>query len=136
MLLKTVIAPISRVETSPSIQSRLILDDGSQRSYITRALSAKLELEVVSNKNAIVNGICGNSTVVKTEVVKFHVRTESGETVEVKARVLDKICDPIVEPSTRSTIKAYPRLQNLKFSDGLSRRDQCCGGHLDWGRFL
>ena len=117
VLLKTVVAPVSCDVSSPSVQSRLILDDGSQRSYITRALSEKLGLKAINEKQAIVKGICGKSTIVKSEVVKFFVRTVSGKRVKVKAGVLDTICDPISEPSTRATVKSYPHLRNIKFSD-------------------
>ena len=115
VLLKTVIATVSGEVNETS--ARIIFDDCSQRTYITRVMSEKLGAKVIGSKKTVVNGICGSSTVVESEIVMFYVLTLSQEKIEITARVLDTICDPISQPPTRKTVSTYPHLHSIKFSD-------------------
>ena len=118
VLLKTAIAGVTRDATSPSpVKIRVILDDCSQRSYITRKLSDKLQLRTVEKKNTIVNGICASSTAVKSDIVVFYLHLKSGKKMEVTAGVLDTICAPISQPSVHHVAKTYPHLADITFAD-------------------
>ena len=117
-MLKTAIAGVTRDATSPSpVKIRVILDDCSQRSYITRKLSDKLQLRTVEKKNTIVNGICASSTAVKSDIVVFYLHLKSGKKMEVTAGVLDTICAPISQPSVHHVAKTYPHLADITFAD-------------------
>ena len=118
VLLKTARTEISSLEMpSKSMTARVILDDCSQRSYITRSLSKKLNLKVLSSKEVMVKGICGKSTVVNSEIVEFFLQTKSGNKMKITAGVLDEICDPISQPSVKTAVKNYPHLQDIAFAD-------------------
>ena len=126
VLLKTAVAHVSNSnDGTNSTNARLILDDGSQRSYVQRALKEKLNLKPipVDAEDVIVKGICGRSTIMKSEMVELFVRTDSGTWIKIIAGVLDEICEPINQPSTRCAVRKYPHLKNITFADYHNGKD-------------
>ena len=97
--------------------ARIIFDDCSQHTYITRTMSEKLGAKVIGSKKTVVNGICGSSTVVESNIVMFYVLTLAQEKIEITAGVLETICDSISQPPTRKTVSSYPHLKTITFSD-------------------
>ena len=118
VLLKTAIVDVTRSEKSANpVKVRVILDDCSQRTYITRKIREKLQLDTVDTKNSIVNGICASSTAVKSEVVTFYLHLKSRKKMKITARVLDTICAPITQPAIQDVVNTYPHLADITFAD-------------------
>ncbi len=118
VLLKTAMTAIRRDNSSTrTVKARVILDDCSQRSYITRKLVNELQLNIVDSKPVIVKGICNTSTAVQSDIAKFQLVQKCGRKLEVLAGVLDEICAPISEPSVKAASKNYPHLMDISFAD-------------------
>ena len=80
------------LNTSKKQSTRLILDCGSQRTYITGDLVNKLQL--VSNNTEILTFFTFGSTKpkeFKTPVVEFGLKLKNGHTMNIQANVVPKI---------------------------------------------
>ena len=124
MLLKTAVARVANSENGDvATNARIILDDGSQKSYIQRSVSERLKLKPLESNDVVVKGICGRTTVMKSETVELYIETESKTWIKIRAGILDEICEPINQPSTRCAVRRYPHLANIKFADYHNGRD-------------
>ena len=96
VLLKTAVARVANSENGDvATNARIILDDGSQKSYIQRSVSERLKLKPLESNDVVVKGICGRTTVMKSETVELYIETESKTWIKIRAGILDEICEPI-----------------------------------------
>ena len=118
VLLKTAKGKFCNPNNDRSMQGRILLDEGSQKSYITQQACDKLGLKPVSHHDLVINGACAQSTVLKScKVVQFVIVTHSGQRLIIKASVLNEICHPLTSQPIYSAVKNYAHLKNLHFSD-------------------
>ena len=118
VLLKTAIVSISDVEGEYSCKDRLLLDDASTKSYITKRLRDQLNLRPISNRRIMIKGACASTTVSDCEVVQLRIQTlEPNVYICITASVLDEICHPLDGQTIKLATKKYPHISNLKFSD-------------------
>ena len=75
VLLKTASAEVTSIEYNNKEKCRILFDDCSQKTYITKELSDKLKLKPIAQKNVIINGTCAPSTMKSCDVVKLKVTT-------------------------------------------------------------
>ena len=97
---------------------RILIDEGSQRTYVTYRLCSELNLEPVSSSDLIIRGACGQSTTVeKCDTVNLCLQDTKGESYAVTANVLKNICHPLSPQPIISAQRKYAHLRNLAFSD-------------------
>ena len=119
VLLQTAQAIVHRVDndiTTPRI--RLILDSGSQKTYITRALRDKLQLPTIRTDKVLIKEF-GNDkgTLKKCDLVQLAVRGEDNLTIYIFAYVVDVICSPLSNQVIQFAQNTYPHLRNLRLAD-------------------
>ena len=120
VLLKTAYCEISSQQQQPMTMNhgRLLFDDCSQKSYISKEFAEKLGLKAIHRRAVIINGTCATSTRKMCDVVEFYVQIdEAPHQIKVKARVLDQICHPIPLQPVRSCLQNYRHLKGLKIAD-------------------
>ena len=116
-LLKTAIVEVKNPNESNSTHGRLLLDDGSTKTYITKELCDRLKLEPLYTKNMIINGACNQSTTTRCPVVQLNVVTCSNETITITASVLPSICHPLERQHLNTAMKQYQHLKTIKLAD-------------------
>ena len=105
-------------ENSCKSRVRILLDEGSQRTYITSDLCSKLSLSPVSSTNLVIQGACGQATSVeKCPVVKFALKATDGTDHCVSAHVLKNICAPLKAQPLLSAKQKFSHLHGISFSD-------------------
>ena len=75
---------------------RVIMDSGSQRSYITKRLKDEIGLERCGTEVLSIGTFGGRASFPKEhDLVKVAVRCQSSETLYMEAVVTEKICSPL-----------------------------------------
>ncbi|XP_078368716.1 uncharacterized protein LOC144652543 [Oculina patagonica] len=94
VLLQT--ASCMAINGSNSIPVRVLLDNGSQRSYVSSSVSSRLNLKPVSSENLSINTFGdANYRKQKCNVVKLCLQTRSHEELELFALNYPVICSPL-----------------------------------------
>eukprot|EP00795_Rhopilema_esculentum_P011512 gene11512-21729_t len=105
------------VEPRNQVPVRILLDLGSQRSYITNELKDKLGLTPISTEVLSLNTFGTNSYQKhKCDLVKFKLETQD-KPVEITALSHPTICSPCASPIN---VDCYPHLQGLYLADNKS----------------
>ena len=117
-LLQTAEAFIS-MKNESKIKVRLLLDSGSQRTYVSKALITKLELKSTGKEEIHLSTFGRQSTQAhKSDVHELVLTpTSSNEICKLKAIVMNHICNPITGQDIIWTIEHHEYLQNLKLAD-------------------
>ena len=92
VLMQTALTDVVNLNTSKKLSTRLLLDCGSQRTYISEDLVNKLQL--VPNNTEILTVFTFGSTKpkeFKTPVVDFSLKLKNGQTMNIQANVVPKI---------------------------------------------
>ena len=118
VLLKTAIVSLTDVEQNVGCKGRVLFDDASSRTYITKTLSQNLRLQPLTKKRGIINGACATSTFAECDVVQLKVNTtDPNVQIVVTASVIDEICKPIEGQGTFISTSEYPYLSGVEISD-------------------
>ena len=105
------------VEPRNQVPVRILLDLGSQRSYITDELKDKLGLAPISTEVLNLNTFGSNKYQKhKCDLVKLKLETQ-GKPVEITALSYPTICSPFASPIN---VECYPHLQGLYLADSKS----------------
>ena len=94
--------------TSKKQSTRLLLDCGSQRTYISEDLVNKLQL--VSHNTEILSVFTFGSTKpkeFKTSVAEFGLKLKNGQTVKIQANVVPKITGMIQRVLILSSLNPF-----------------------------
>ena len=116
-LLQTAVVKAS-ASGSSSISCRLLLDSGSEHSFVTRSLARRLRARRVETKAFAVEGFGGRSTTVEQhDRVEITLRSRmGGRALKFRFWVVDRICSPL--PSLpRSTSPLPQRIRELLLAD-------------------
>ena len=117
-LLKTAIVDSANPNNADvSVQGRLLFDDGSTKSYITRDLCDRLKLEPLHTKTLIINGACNQSTTTKCAVVQLNVLTLDRTPITITASVLNSICHPLQTQHLNTATSQYKHLKSIILAD-------------------
>ena len=108
VLLKTAMVSVSKMTDDEYCIGRLLFDDASSRSYITKKLYEKLKLEPISKRQVLIKGACATSTLTDCNVVQLKVKTFDPLYIVVIASVLEEICHPIEGQLIKLAKKNYP----------------------------
>ena len=114
ILLQTASAVVSNLNSSERKNTLLLLDSGSQRSYISEKLRNELNLPTLRRERLFIKTFGNsNSKCKNVDIVPLNVIT-SNKTITIEA-----ICTPdIYDPLTNQNVKAnYNHLKNLKLAD-------------------
>ena len=97
VLLQMATANVSNPRSLRSMKARLILDNGSQRSYISNRIREALELPSLHSKNVLIKtfgSVAGQQK--KCDVVQFCVsKTGGGLNLYLNAYAVPNICSPL-----------------------------------------
>ena len=119
ILLQTAKAAIYRPgQPNKKFLARLILDSGSQRSYVTTTVKDKLRLP--SERKQTISVKTFGSTEENTQsvdVVHLCITTEHGDDVQLSAFVIPLICDPLQSQSIVHASVTHAHLRGLKLAD-------------------
>ena len=104
------------------ISVHILLDNGSQQSYITESLKTRLKLEPVKQKTLHLNTF-GGEKVSKNgcSLVKFYLLCKEGKRIEIQALSFPKICTPL---PAQIDLSDYPHLEDLELADPLDSESQ------------
>ena len=99
----------------------ILMDNGSQRSYISNQLKSKLKLNPLKRERLTLNTF-GNEQFNKREcdLVQVRLQTRVGEDLELMALTFPAICSPL---RTIIEVERYSHLQELDLADVSSTND-------------
>ena len=114
VLLQTAQAMAVNNQNSANTNVRILLNTGSQRSYVTDRLKTKLNLSPVKSETLHLNTFGEeNYNKQQCDVVNLHLQGAHGE-IEVSALCFQKICSPV---SAKVNVDNYFHLQGLELAD-------------------
>ena len=97
------------------IPIRILLDNGSQRTYITEDLQRKLGLKPSAKETVHLNTFGGEGFSKNIcQVVKLELQGVNSERIQVNALSFPKLCSPL---PARVDLNDYPHLENLELAD-------------------
>ena len=101
------------------IKVRLLLDSGSQRTYVSKALTTKLELKSTGTEEIHLSTFGRQSTQAhESDVYELALSpTSSNEQFIIRAIGMNHICNPITGQDIIWTIEHHKHLHNLKLAD-------------------
>lgn len=126
-LLQTCLADVSNAETQSIQQCRVLLDCGSQRSYIIETVANLLELTIVERVNlSIFTFGTPSPREIESPIVKFKLTTRTGVTRILYANVVPHISNGISPPNFKNPERLWndASLKYLTFADDGSRGDE------------
>ena len=123
VLLQTATAYAYNSANSKRTKIRMLLDSGSQRSYITNELKEKLDLKPTKQETLHLKTF-GEEGFKRQKCDMFSLQLQGEDGVldiELSALAFPVICSPV---STRINIQEFPHLDGLQFADNLDGGDQ------------
>ena len=100
------------------ITIRIMLDGGSQRSYVTQRVRETLGLEPEGVEQVQINTFGSESTTLQTvEMTKFAISLKTGSPVHVMFSTVPLICEPLSCQPIAYTKEKYGHLANLDLAD-------------------
>ena len=131
ILLQTANASVSRIhQPHPAVTIRILLDRGSQRSYISERAKEKLDLFPKRKEKLFIKTLGQeNEDLRECGIVKFCVRgLNQSSGVQMTAHTVPLICGPLVNQAVQFAQQSYSHLVDLKLADQPS---QDCGSEVD-----
>ena len=126
ILLQTARATIYNPDNpdGPKVKARLILDGGSQCSYVSSKLRETIGLEPKSQGSVTIKTFGSSETNPQViDVVNLGIKAVYGSDIEVSAFVVPLICQPLKNQFVSNASKTYSYLSNLHLADYLSGQD-------------
>ena len=119
VLLQTARAIVYRPDSPTFTEiTRVILDGGSQRSYITGRLREALTLPTQSSESLVIKMFGSEGGRAQTcDVVNLGVRTRDGAHVDLKLLVVPLICEPLSGQPVSCASERFPHLFGLEMAD-------------------
>ena len=118
-----------------SIEVHIILDNGSQKSYVTNRIKRLLGLRTLGKKPLSIMTFGASEERRHTcDAVKIGLRTREGAHQEVQLLTVPLICEPIRRPSIQFCIEKYSHLRELELieSEGEIKPDVLIGSDHYW----
>ena len=117
ILLQTASAVVSNLNCSERKNTLLLLDSGSQRSYISEKLRNELNLPTLRRERLLVKTFGNsNSKCKNVDRVPLNVIT-SNKMITIAAICTPDICDPLTNQNVKAVSTNYNRVKNLKPAD-------------------
>ena len=117
----------------------VILDTGSQRSYITERMRVNLLLHSWGQKDLFILMFGSTEKQVQScQLVKVGLETKTGESLEVRLLSVPHICEPL--SSSAVDLEKYFAFENSELADELEytglKEPQILIGQIDIGSYL
>lgn len=127
VLLQTAKLRLYSSQENPSpiyVESRAILDSGSQRSYVTRKLKETLRLPVDHTETLCIRTFGSTEgRLEECEVVEMKLLTDDNEILKFSAVVVPFICNPLTSQPINQSGGHYDHLVGLKLADAANLDD-------------
>ena len=108
----------SPINAEVSADVQLLLDVGSQKSYITHKLSENLALPILRKEKILIKTFGDERAKLTTcNVVQLCVECADGLNVYIDAYVVPLICSPVTNQCIEFARKNYPHLTDLPLAD-------------------
>ena len=118
ILLQTATAVVSKPGQPGQCVARLILDSGSQRSYVTTRVREQLNLPTERRQTIAIKTFGSSDEHTQSvDVVQLCVAAENGEEVQLSAFVVPLICDPVQRQYVAKAGNTYAHLKGLNLAD-------------------
>ena len=120
ILLQTANASVSRIhQPHPAVTIRILLDRGSQRSYISERAKEKLDLFPKRKEKLFIKTLGQeNEDLRECGIVKFCVRgLNQSSGVQMTAHTVPLICGLLVNQAVQFAQQSYGHLVDLKLAD-------------------
>ena len=118
VLLQTATVMAYNENSGKSVPVHILLDCGSQRSYVTNCLKSELDLKAVKTKNVHLNTFGDDKfKKQKCDIVNLKLKGRYNgyhNEIEINALCFPTICSPL--PASKN-ISKYPHLSNLELAD-------------------
>ena len=113
---------------------RVLIDGGSQRTYISKDLRNKLKLPTLKTEQLVINTFGTNKSEIKQyDLVKFVMKSKDKTfEIETNALVQETICSPLQGQEVKFAKEHYAHLFDLDFADE-SPRPQAEINIFNWG---
>ena len=138
ILLQTALADISNPEYPSLVQkARIVMDCGSQRSYLARRVKDNLSLPVIDNQNLSIAAFgSSKGEPRRCDVVRISILTKTGDLQEVDLLVVPHISDPLAAQNLSHCSRTYTHLMHLDLADipqgNTLQVDMLIGSDLYW----
>ena len=121
-LLQTAICVISNhLYPERETKVRVLLDQGSQHSYITSQLKEKLNLPVLGKENMIIKTFGAGSnedSITVCDVASMKIKNpKSGFSIDLNLLTVPLICSPLQGQAVKWAKENYPHLENLDLAE-------------------
>ena len=126
IFLHTAKADVCSLSGNAQERTRLLFDNGSQQSYISKRMREKLGLSTISSRPLMINGFGSQtSRISNCDIVQLAVKTNTpGLRIIISANVVDSVCAPIVNQPISIARDKYPFLRGLCLADEHSDDDK------------
>ena len=120
VLLQTAQATITQGDaTVNSAKVRVILDSGSQRSYITNRVRNQLNLPTEKTETMVIKTFGSEEEIIQTcDSVKFVLKSQHDQAeISLSAYAVPMICEPLQHQFTSQAQQSYDHLRDLNLAD-------------------
>ena len=105
---------------------RILLDSGSQCSYITNSLQARLKLVPLRQERLALNTFANTGCKRDCNLIAVTLQGKRGEDIEIQALSFPAICSPL---QTAVVVDQFPHLRDLDLAD--EDTDEGCSDSID-----
>ena len=119
VLLQTAVTAVyNKARPDDAITARLILDSGSQKSYVCAKLKNDLNLPVEQSVAVSIKTFGSETERVQScDIVKLGLRTKTGTDIELTLYAVPFICEPLTGQAVDTTVEHFPYLAGLDLAD-------------------
>ena len=135
VLLQTAAVIIENPDTKQQVKVKVLLDAGSQRTYISERIRKFLNLSTEAVEDIDISTFGNSQTLSKSiDRVLLVTKTNSHGNILIKALCLPMLCLPISSPSLTFLKGHFEKFQGIEFVDEDSERkiDLLIGSDLYW----
>ena len=118
VLLQTATATVTNVEQSKSIQTHVLFDLGSQKSYWTLSVKNTLNLPTLKKEWLMIKTFCeANPRLRECDSVQLRIQGIEGTSLYSNVFAVDRMCSPLSNQTIELTQDSYPHLRGLQLAD-------------------
>jgi len=118
ILLQTVSSKVSSSPSGSFSNTRLLLDSGSQRSYISESLRQKLGLKTIRQERILIKPFGKSEKVAQTlDIVQVFVQVDFERSFCLEVICFPHLCDPLTNQNISYALQRFPSLKSLKLAD-------------------